>query len=68
MLKVELFLESLPPSLLQINVINGTQWLNLGGQLNDFELVVGKPPETSSDLTLTDVLQRMTNVRRYFAW
>jgi len=41
---------------IQLNVINGTKWVNLGGQIETFEAVIGKPPETSSDLSLAQAL------------
>jgi len=44
------------PVLLQLNVINGTQWLHLGGSLDTFDLVLGRPPSTSSDLGLAEAV------------
>lgn len=44
------------PVLLQLNVINGTQWLHLGGSLDTFDLVLGSPPSTSSDLGLAEAV------------
>jgi len=44
------------PVLLQLNVINGTQWLHLGGSLDTFDLVLGRPPSTSSDMNLAEAV------------
>ena len=37
-------------------MINGTQWLHLGGSLDTFDLVLGRPPSTSSDLGLAEAV------------
>ncbi len=50
---------------IQLNVINGTHWLHLGGDVEDFIAVLGKPPATSSDTTLHDALLKLNSVR-YF--
>ena len=47
---------------IQLNVINGTKWVNLGGQIETFEAVIGKPPETSSDLSLAQALIKINQV------
>ena len=41
----------------RINVINGTHWINLGGGVQDFGLVLGKPPSSSSDTTLKQAVE-----------
>ena len=46
--------------LLQLNVINGTQWLHLGGSLDTFDLVLGRPPSTSSDMNLAGAVAAAT--------
>lgn len=48
------------PVLLQLNVINGTQWLHLGGSLDTFDLVLGRPPSTSSDMNLAGAVAAAT--------
>ena len=48
--------------LMSLNVVNGTKWLNLGGNLDDFGLVLGIPPATSSDLTLNSAIEILNKV------
>ena len=50
--------------LLSIPVINGTRWLNLGGSVDRFELVVGQPPRTSSDLGLEEAIERAAEAHK----
>jgi len=44
---------------IQLNVINGTKWVGLGGNVETFEAVIGRPPMTSSDITLKQALSRI---------
>jgi len=43
----------------RLNVINGTHWINLGGGIQDFGLVLGKPPSSSSDTTLKQAVEAL---------
>jgi hypothetical protein len=51
--------------LVKLQVINGTNWLNLGGDVHSFKLVLGRPPSTSSDVTLQAALARLNEVTRF---
>jgi len=44
---------------IELNVINGTLNLNLGGNVDAFEAVIGEPPATSSELTLIQALGKI---------
>ena len=50
---------------IQLNVINGTKWVGLGGNVETFEAVIGRPPMTSSDITLKQALSRINQVISY---
>ena len=43
-------------------MINGTLNLNLGGNVDAFEAVIGEPPATSSELTLIQALGKINQV------
>ena len=47
---------------IELNVINGTLNLNLGGNVDAFEAVIGEPPATSSELTLIQALGKINQV------
>ena len=47
---------------IELNVINGTLNLNLGGNVDSFEAVIGEPPATSSELTLIQALGKINQV------
>lgn len=49
-------------TLLRVAVINGTLWLHLGGNVHDFQLVIGKPPQTSSGISLEQALGELVQV------
>jgi len=40
-----------------LHVMNGTHWITAGGGVQDFGLVLGKPPSTSSDTTLRQAVE-----------
>jgi len=44
---------------IELNVINGTLHLHLGGNVEKFEAVIGEPPATSSELTLIQALEQI---------
>ena len=48
---------------IELNVINGTHWLNLGGNVETFEAVIGEPPATSSGVTLIQALEKINQVK-----
>jgi len=48
-----------PGDVVELNVINGTKHLHLGGNVETFEAVIGEPPETSSELTLVQALAKL---------
>ena len=48
--------------MVELNVINGTKHLHLGGNVETFEAVIGEPPETSSELTLVQALAKLNQV------
>jgi len=48
-----------PGDVIELNVINGTKHLHLGGNVEKFEAVIGEPPETSSELTLFQALDKL---------
>ena len=49
---------------IELQVLNGTHWLNLGGNVETFEAVIAVPPETSSQVTLQQALTKLNQVRR----
>ena len=51
--------------MVELNVINGTKHLHLGGNVEKFEAVIGEPPETSSELTLFQALDKLNQVCMY---
>lgn len=53
--------------IVKLQIINGTSWLNLGGDVNSFGLVVGTPPATSSDLTLAAAMEKLSKVLNTFS-
>ena len=62
------FIEASPEhgQLVKLQVINGTNWLNLGGDVHSFKLVLGKPPSTSSDVTLLEALDQLNQVKKHY--
>ncbi len=48
--------------MIELNIINGTHWLNLGGDVETFEAVIGQPPSTSSEVTLLQALEQLNKV------
>jgi len=48
--------------IVKLQIINGTSWLNLGGDVHSFGLVVGTPPASSSDLTLEAAMEKLSKV------
>ena len=48
---------------IELRVLNGTQFLNLGGNVETFEAVIAEPPETSSQVTLLQALTKLNQVR-----
>ena len=48
--------------LIKLQIINGTNWLNLGGDVHSFKLVLGRPPSTASDVTLQEALSQLNEV------
>ena len=48
---------------IELSVINGTHWLNLGGNVETFKPVIGEPPDTASETTLTQALDRLNEVK-----
>ena len=49
---------------IELQVLNGTHWLNLGGNVETFEAVIAVPPETSSQVTLLQALTKLNQVRK----
>ena len=47
---------------IELRVLNGTQFLNLGGNVETFEAVIAEPPETSSQVTLLQALTKLNQV------
>jgi len=48
-----------PEDVIEISVINGTKHIHLGGNVETFEAVIGEPPETSSEVTLVQALDKL---------
>ena len=56
------YVQSASKTIARLNVINGTHWINLGGAVQDFGLVLGLPPASSSDTTLRHALDALNKV------
>jgi len=60
--RLKQLVEDSSAAFIYLRVVNGTRWLNLGGRLDDFGPVLGRPPQTSSDMKLEDALRLMEKV------
>lgn len=48
--------------LFKLNIINGTIWLSQSGDVGKFAPVLGSPPATSSDMSLVQAMQKLSEV------
>ena len=48
--------------MLKFNVINGTIWLSKDGDVEMFSPVLGLPPASSSDMSLVQAMEKLSQV------
>ena len=48
--------------LFKLNIINGTIWLSHSGDVSQFAPVLGIPPATSSDMSLSTAMEKLSEV------